>query len=124
MAAIVHETRGNEVNIRILSVKSGLCECLYDPGPRPGEIPAVISAATGCNYPPAAVPIGQLAKPAGCQRVRLFRVLKMRDRIPFQAVGATLQNDELRFPGIDKRLDSSPGFFEFLVAGARRHRHV
>ncbi len=132
MAAIVHESRDDAAKIRLLPCKSGLhlgpesgfCERLHDPGPCPGEIPAVISTTTGGDDPAFAVPVGQRTKLPGCQRMRLFCIAKMRNRVALQAVSPALQDDELRFPGIDECMHSFPGRFEFLITGAGWHWYV
>lgn len=48
----------------------------------------------------------------------------MRDRVTFEAVGATLHDDEFGPGALDERLDYRPGVGEFIVSGARRQWNI
>ena len=115
MAAIVHEQATNGPYISSNDGSSCFREGLNYPSPCPGKIPAVISAAARSNNPPFTMSLGQLTKPSGCQRVRLLRVAKIRDRVALETVGPALQDYELGFSGIDKRFHSFPGLLKFPV---------
>ncbi len=70
------------------------------------------------------MPVGELAKPARCQRMRFLRITKVGDRVALQAVRAALQDDELGLGIVDVGFDQLPGLVELLVPGARRHRDI
>ena len=65
------------------------------------------------------VPVGDGAKLPGSMAMRLFCQLKMSDRVSAEAVGAALENDELRHMPLEMGFDGGPSGEEIRVVRAR-----
>ena len=70
------------------------------------------------------MPVGDGAKLPGRMAMRLFRQLKVGDRVAAKAVGAALKQDELRREALEMGFDCGPGGEKLGVAGARRQGQV
>ena len=61
------------------------------------------------------MPVSELAQTFSSQRVCLFGITKVRNRIALKAVRSTLHDDELGRSVIDMGLHQMPGCIELIV---------
>ena len=84
---------------------------LYPPPPKPRMRPAANALRDG-------------AEPGRGMGMRFLRQRQVGDRVPAEAVGAALEDDELGRVALEMGLDRRPGGEKFGVAGARRQGQV
>ena len=99
-------------------------EGLDDPGPGARDVPPVVAAAAEPEDAPGRMAVGDGAESRGGMGMRFLRQLQVRDRVPAEAVGTALEDDEFRRVPLEMGLDRRPNAQELRVACARRQRHV
>jgi len=99
-------------------------QSFYYRGPGPGQVLAVITATSQRQQPSAAMAFSQQFQTLCSMSMRLCRIFQVSDWVAGQTVGATLQQDKLRFCPIKECFRRFPCLEKDLITGTGRHRNV
>src|ERR1700756_1987895 len=82
-----------------------------------GEVAAVVAPAPERQHAPVPQAVGELLQRAGGMPVRAGREPQVRDRIALEAVGSTLQDEELGLEALEGRQHARPHLLEYPIVG-------
>src|SRR5690606_705984 len=110
---------GSGKQVSVAQGSAPCCEGLDHARPCPGQVAPVVAAATGPDDAPLAVNVREFAQRPCGGGVRFFGILEMSQGIAGEAVGAALEDHEIRRYLVDVVGDTFPCDPEVPVARAR-----